>query len=111
MRATDFMRQMLALEEPWRVQQVTLTAKPKRLDVSLEHRPGAIFSCAECGQPRPIYDHLASRRWRDLDYGESLLGFTLGCREFRALSMVFGRFIFLGPFRVRVYPPLREACD
>ncbi len=72
MRATDFMRQMLALEEPWRVEQVTLTAKPKRLDVSLEHRPGAIFSCAECGQPRPIYDHLASRRWRDLDYGESL---------------------------------------
>ena len=54
MRATDFMRQMLALEDPWRVQQVTQTAKDKRLDVSLEHRPGAIFSCAECGQPRRI---------------------------------------------------------
>jgi transposase len=72
MRDTDFMGQLLALEEPWRVQQVTLEPKDKRLDVSLEHRPGATFSCAECGQPRPIYDHLASRSWRDLDQGKFL---------------------------------------
>jgi transposase len=72
MRDIDFMGQLLALEYPWRVQQVALVPKDKRLDVSLEHRRGATFSCAECGQPGPIYDHLSARRWRHLDHGEFL---------------------------------------
>lgn len=72
MRDVDFMGQLLALEEPWRVHQVTLAPKDKRLDVSLEHRLGARFSCSECGQASPIYDHLPSRSWRHLDHGEFL---------------------------------------
>ena len=72
MRDIDFMAQLLALENPWRVDQVTLAPKDKRLDVSLEHRLGVTFSCAECGQPRPLYDHLPSRSWRHLDHGEFL---------------------------------------
>jgi transposase len=72
MRDIDFMAQLLALEEPWRVQQVCLTPKDKRLNVSLEHRLGVTFSCPECGQARPVYDHLPSRGWRHLDHGEFL---------------------------------------
>lgn len=72
MRGIDFMARLLALEEPWRGHQVDLTSKNKRLDVSLEHRQGATFSCADCGKPRPIYDHLPSRSWRHLDHGEFL---------------------------------------
>jgi transposase len=72
MRDLEFMAQLLALEEPWRVHQVALTPKGKQLDVSLEHRRGASFACPECGQPRPIYDHLPSRGWRHLDHGEFL---------------------------------------
>jgi transposase len=72
MRDIDFMAQLLALEHPWRVQQVTLAPNDKRLDVPLVHRPGVTFSCPECGQARPIYDHLPSRSWRHLDHGEFL---------------------------------------
>ena len=72
MRDVDFVGQLLALEEPWRVHQVTLAPKDKRLDVSLEHRQRATFCCSECGQASPIYDHLPSRSWRHLDHGEFL---------------------------------------
>jgi transposase len=72
MRDVDLMAQLLALEEPWRVEQVRLSPKKKQLDVVLAHRLGATFACPECGQSRPIYDHLPSRRWRHLDHGEFL---------------------------------------
>ena len=72
MREIDFMAQLLALEDPWRVGQVSLAPKDKRLDVSLVHRLGRTFFCPECGQPRPLYDHLPSRSWRHLDHGEFL---------------------------------------
>ena len=72
MRDIDFMAKLLALEDPWKVHQVTLSSKDKRLDVSLEHRLGVTFSCPECSQPRPLYDHLPSRSWRHLDHGEFL---------------------------------------
>ena len=72
MREVDFMAQLLALEEPWKVDQLFLAPKEKHLDVTLEHRPGASFACAECGRARPVYDHLPSRGWRHLDHGEFL---------------------------------------
>src|SRR6266568_2950525 len=72
MREVDFMAQLLALEEPWKVDQLFLAPKEKHLDVTLEHRPGASFACAECGRARPVYDHLPSRGWRHLDHGDFL---------------------------------------
>jgi transposase len=71
MRDVDFMGHLLALEEPWRVHQVTLAPKDRRLNISLEHRQ-ATFVCPECGQASPMYDHLPSRSWRHLDHGEFL---------------------------------------
>lgn len=68
----DFMAQLLALEDPWKVQHVTLSPKDKHLGVFLEHRRSATFACPECGRSRPIYDHLSSRSWRHLDHGEFL---------------------------------------
>jgi transposase len=64
-----------AFEEPWKVHQVGLSSKDKRLDVSLEHRPSATFACADCGKPSPLYDHLPSRSWRHLDHGAFLTWF------------------------------------
>jgi transposase len=72
MREVDFMAQLLGLEEPWRVERIVLSPKEKHLDVTLEHRSGASFACAECGRARPLYDHLPSRKWRHLDHGEFL---------------------------------------
>jgi transposase len=70
MRDIDLMAQLLALEDPWRVHQVSPAAKGKSLDVFLEHRLARKFHCPECDQARPIYDHLPSRGWRHLDHGE-----------------------------------------
>lgn len=72
MRDIDFMAQLLALEAPWQVKEVSLISKNKHLEVFLDHRPAVSFACAACGQPKPIYDHLPSRRWRHLDHGEFL---------------------------------------
>jgi transposase len=72
MNDRQLMTRLLVLEEPWSVEQVTLHAKDKQLDVALEHRRAARFSCPACGQVRPVYDHLPARRWRHLDHGEFL---------------------------------------
>ncbi len=72
MRDIDFMARLLELDDPWRVDHVSLTPKDKCLDVSLEHQRSAAFGCPSCGQLRPLYDHLPSRSWRHLDHGEHL---------------------------------------
>ena len=72
MRDVEFMAELLGLEKPWKVEQVTLHPKEKRLDVVLKHRRAATFACPVCGEARPLYDHLPERRWRHLDHGEFL---------------------------------------
>lgn len=72
MNDRELMTRLLVLEEPWRVEQVTLHSKDKQLDVALEHRRASRFSCPACGQARPVYDHLPARSWRHLDHGEFL---------------------------------------
>jgi transposase len=51
------------------VDRVSLSSEEREIDVWLEHRRGAEFSCPECRLPLPVYDHVAARRWRHLDYG------------------------------------------
>jgi transposase len=68
-RDTDFFRELLGLKKPWKVDRVSLSSKEKEIDVWLEHRSRAEFACAECRLPLPIYDHVATRRWRHLDHG------------------------------------------
>jgi transposase len=70
MRDIDFFNKLLDLKTPWKVSRVSLAPEEKEIDVWLEHRRGAQFSCPECGWRLPAYDHVASRRWRHLDHGE-----------------------------------------
>jgi transposase len=70
MRDTDVFRTLLGLEHPWRVDQVLLSSKEKQLDLWLVHHARASFACPECGQVRPLYDHVPWRRWRHLDHGD-----------------------------------------
>jgi transposase len=72
MRDVDFFAKLLSLKKAWKVSEVSLASEDKRIDVWLEHRPGAAFVCPDCGQPLAVYDHVASRRWRHLDHGEFL---------------------------------------
>jgi transposase len=72
MREIDFFGKLLGLRKPWKVSQVSLSLEEKRIDVSLEHRRRAQFSCPECYMPLPLYDHIPLRQWRHLDHGECL---------------------------------------
>jgi transposase len=70
MREVDFFDKLLGLRKPWKVSRVSLSSEEKRIDVVLEHRRRAQFSCPECRLPLPLYDHIPSRQWRHLDHGE-----------------------------------------
>lgn len=70
MRDIDFFTKLLILKRPWRVDRVSLSPEEKEIHVWLEHRQRAGFACPECRLPLPIYDHVATRRWRHLDHGE-----------------------------------------
>jgi transposase len=70
MRDIDFFARLLSLKRPWKVDRVSLSPEEMEVDVWLEHRQRAEFACPECRLPLPIYDHVATRRWRHLDHGE-----------------------------------------
>jgi transposase len=70
MREIDFFTKLLGLKRPWKVVRVSLSPEEKEINVWLEHRRRAEFACPECRLPLPIYDHVATRRWRHLDHGE-----------------------------------------
>lgn len=72
MRDIDVFAKLLGLKKPWKVSRVSLAPEEKQIDVWLEHRRGVEFACPECHLPLPIYDHVATRRWRHLDHGECL---------------------------------------
>jgi transposase len=71
-RDIDFFAKLLGLRKPWMVSRVFLSSEEKQIDVWLEHRRRAQFSCPECRLPLPLYDHIPSRQWRHLDHGECL---------------------------------------
>jgi transposase len=70
MRDINFFAKLLGLKRPWKVDRVSLSPGEKEINVWLEHRRRAEFACPECRRPLPIYDHVATRRWRHLDHGE-----------------------------------------
>ena len=70
MRDIEFFAKLLSLKKPWKVERVSLSQEEKEINVWLQHRRRAEFTCPECRLPLPIYDHVATRRWRHLDHGE-----------------------------------------
>jgi transposase len=64
MRDTEFLGQLLRVEDPWKVVESQLDLKRQRVDARLEWEgPGR---CPECGRECPMHDH-RERTWRDLD--------------------------------------------
>jgi transposase len=72
MRDIDVFSKLLSLQNPWKVEHVSLAPEERHLDIWLAHRRNARFSCPECSRRRPLYDHLPSRSWRHLDHGDCL---------------------------------------
>jgi transposase len=58
---------LLGLDRSWRVVDVDLSLEDMRVEIQLEHVPGASVCCPECGCQRPLKDHAPERSWRHLD--------------------------------------------
>ena len=67
MQDRQLYEQILGIGEPWHVARVELQLTQGEVHVYLEHRGGAVWRCAECGQEAPLYDHQPERQWRHLD--------------------------------------------
>jgi transposase len=67
MQDTQLYQQILGLVEPWFVNRVELNMADQRVDIFVEHRADAPWSCPVCHQPAGLYDHSEERVWRHLD--------------------------------------------
>jgi len=67
MEVKELYRQILGIEEPWKVSEVKLDVKGERIDVQVVHDEGVRWPCPECGELLTVYDHAPERVWRHLD--------------------------------------------
>jgi len=67
MEVKELYRQILGIEEPWKVSQVELDVKGERIDVKVVHDENMRWPCPECGELLAVYDHAPERVWRHLD--------------------------------------------
>lgn len=67
MDLVPFYQMMIKPPLPWKVSRVEVHPEIRRVDVWLEHGPGATFACPECSALLPVYDHTRERSWRHLD--------------------------------------------
>lgn len=67
MRDTELYAQILGIASPWHVAQVDLQIAAGRVDIRLDHKPGASWFCPECGKELSCRDHAVERTWRHLD--------------------------------------------
>jgi transposase len=66
MRDTKLFETILGITTPWHVARVELKTEDKRVDLWLEHE-ATRWSCPECGDVLPGFDHAEARTWRHLD--------------------------------------------
>src|SRR5512133_1956487 len=67
MQDTTLYQQILGLSDPWFVSSVKLDVPQGRVDIEVEHRPEARWTCPVCGRAVALYDHAERRSWRHLD--------------------------------------------
>lgn len=60
MEVKELYRQILGIEEPWKVSEVELDVKGERIDVQVVHDEGVRWPCPECGELLTVYDHAPS---------------------------------------------------
>lgn len=68
MITTELFSSALGLEEPWHVADVQFDPKKQRLDLTLDFRRGAHFSCPECQKPDCCVYDTNTRTWRHSNF-------------------------------------------
>ena len=63
----ELYRQILGVNEPWRVARVELERAAGEIHVFLDHDEQTRWRCPECDADCALYDHQPERRWRHLD--------------------------------------------
>lgn len=63
----ELYRQILGVNEPWRVARVELERAAGEIHVFLDHDEQTRWRCPECDADCTLYDHQPERRWRHLD--------------------------------------------
>ena len=67
MQDKEFYQQILGLESPWFVSEVSLDTDGEQVDIHVAHPEGTKFCCPECERSLACYDHASPRGWRHLD--------------------------------------------
>jgi transposase len=65
MDTTEFYRQLIGIESPWRVADVSLDLAAGEVTLLVEH--GDVAPACSCGRECALHDHAEERRWRHLD--------------------------------------------
>ena len=64
---TEHYERLLGLNGEWQVLDVELVLEGQRVVIQLESVAGAEFCCPQCGEKRPLKDHVKQREWRHMD--------------------------------------------
>jgi len=68
MRDTDLLQLALGISSPWFVKAADFDAEHKRLDIRIDFKTGARFTCCDCGaEGCPVHD-TSEKTWRHLDF-------------------------------------------
>ncbi len=67
MQDCELYRQILGIAAPWSVSRVELDVPAGRVDIWVEHEPGARWRCPHCERELGVRDHADERAWRHLD--------------------------------------------
>jgi transposase len=67
MDSKEMYGRLLGLKSPWTVERVEMDVAHQEVLVFVGHAAGTRFHCPRCQRELTVFDHLAERRWRQLD--------------------------------------------
>ena len=67
MDQTQLFTLALGLVAPWEVTDVQLDQPARRLDITIDFKPGSQFPCPVCKAASSVHD-TSSKQWRHLDF-------------------------------------------
>lgn len=67
MENTKFFEQLLGINTPWHITDISQNQKEMRIDIYVTHNSGIKFPCPLCNEFCSVYDHTSEREFRHLN--------------------------------------------